>query len=104
MKCPKCNKEFPSIYYFENENTCRECFKSMNPSEQQAENEKPITVAKKPDVAQVSIVDFNMPFGSMVSFMVKWAIASIPAIIILFIIGLIIGTVFNGLVVSLLKR
>ena len=30
----------------------------------------------------VAIKDFNMPFSSMVILMVKWAIASIPAIII----------------------
>ncbi len=37
-----------------------------------------------------------MPFWSMVTFMVKWAVAAIPAAIILFFAGigfLIIGTV-----------
>lgn len=34
----------------------------------------------------VVVSDFDMPFGSMVAFMVKWAIASIPALIILWII------------------
>lgn len=32
---------------------------------------------------RVVVTDFDMPFGSMVSFMIKWAIASIPAAIIL---------------------
>ena len=32
---------------------------------------------------QVTVVDIKMPFGSMVAFMVKWAIASIPAFLIL---------------------
>ena len=31
----------------------------------------------------VKVSDFDMPFGSMVVFMVKWAIASIPAFLIL---------------------
>ena len=31
-----------------------------------------------------------MPFGSMVFFMVKWAIASIPAVLILAAIGFIV--------------
>jgi hypothetical protein len=35
MKCPKCKKEYPSIYYFEDETTCRECFKSMQPESSQ---------------------------------------------------------------------
>ena len=35
----------------------------------------------------VRVVDIDMPFGSMVSFMVKWALASIPALIILSLFG-----------------
>jgi hypothetical protein len=41
----------------------------------------------------VVIDDINMDFISMVSFSVKWALASIPAIIILIIIGGVIGVV-----------
>lgn len=32
---------------------------------------------------EVVVTDIRMPFGSMVAFMVKWAIAAIPAMIIL---------------------
>jgi len=35
----------------------------------------------------VRVVDINMPIGSMVAFMLKWAIASIPALIILSFAG-----------------
>jgi hypothetical protein len=42
-----------------------------------------ISPAAPPTPAQVTIVDFQMPFGSMVLFMVKWAIAAIPAMLIL---------------------
>ncbi len=49
----------------------------------------------------VTVVDIRMPFGSMVVFMIKWVLASIPAFIILWIIfGAIIGLlslVFGGL-------
>ena len=34
----------------------------------------------------VVVTDIQMPFWSMVGFMVKWAIASIPALIILYIL------------------
>ena len=37
--------------------------------------------------SHVIITDVHMPFGSMVTLMVKWTIASIPAMIILAIIG-----------------
>lgn len=45
----------------------------------------------------VSIVDVKMPFMSMVVFMVKAAIAAIPAMIILAIVGSIIVAIFGGL-------
>ncbi len=37
-------------------------------------------------IEPVKIVDIRMPFWSMVIFMIKWAIASIPAFIILSLI------------------
>ena len=43
----------------------------------------------------VKVIDFNMGFGSMVMFMVKWSIASIPAMIILFLIILLLMFVFG---------
>jgi len=36
---------------------------------------------------EVIVTDISMSFGSMVVFMVKWAIASIPAAMILFLLG-----------------
>jgi multidrug resistance efflux pump len=43
------------------------------------------TIIKAPQ--KVVVTDINMSFGSMITFMVKWAIASIPALIILIFIG-----------------
>jgi hypothetical protein len=41
---------------------------------------------------RVVVTDIRMPFWSMVTFMVKWTFASIPAIIILsFVIGIIVA-------------
>ena len=45
---------------------------------------------------RVVITDIKMPLFSMVIFMVKAAIAAIPAIIILAILGAIIVTVLGG--------
>ncbi|MDQ7002438.1 MAG: hypothetical protein Q9N02_07090 [Ghiorsea sp.] len=36
---------------------------------------------------EVVVTDIQMSFGSMVIFMIKWAIAAIPALIILSILG-----------------
>lgn len=54
-----------------------------------AEREHPSSEAPKDSAWLVEkeplrvVVDFSMPFASMVGFMVKWVIASIPAVIIL---------------------
>ncbi len=46
---------------------------------------------------EVTIIDIKMPFLSMVIFMVKAAIASIPAFIILAILGSIFFGVTGGM-------
>jgi hypothetical protein len=40
-----------------------------------------------PAATRVSVTDVQMPFASMVTFMVKWALAAIPAMLILIFIG-----------------
>ena len=52
---------------------------------------------------QVMVQDVSMNFGSMVFFMVKWAIASIPAAIILFVITGIAFLVFGGFMAALFR-
>lgn len=46
----------------------------------------------------VRVVDVKMPFGSMVTFMVKWAIAAIPAILNLMIVGFFGSALLAGFV------
>ena len=50
---------------------------------------------------EVRVTDIRMPFGSMVLFMVKWAIASIPALIILVVVGAAFWGTAAALLVSL---
>ncbi len=51
---------------------------------------------------EVRVTDIRMPFGSMVLFMVKWAIASIPALIILVVVGAALWGTAAALLVSLI--
>jgi uncharacterized membrane protein len=53
----------------------------MTHDEEQATSQK-----SKSNIQKVAITDIEMPFVSMVIFMIKWAIAAIPAIIILAVI------------------
>lgn len=45
---------------------------------------------------EVVVTDIQMPFGSMVVFMIKWAI-TIPAAIILFILGAVLMGILAGI-------
>jgi len=53
------------------------------------------------DVQYVVVTDIRMSFLSMVVFMVKWIVASIPAFIILSIIGsimmMLLGNMMSGM-------
>ena len=49
------------------------------------------------DDRKVIVTDIQMPFGSMVVFMVKWVIASIPALIILAVLAFLAFTFFGAL-------
>ena len=49
------------------------------------------------ELNNVVVTDIKMPFGSMVVFMVKWAVATIPAIIILTVIGSITFGILNAI-------
>ena len=65
------------------------------------ENKKEAAYQNRPSVKfqakpqEVVVVDVSIPFWSMVVFMVKWSIASIPAFLILIIIGIVFAGVFG---------
>ncbi|MAY03832.1 MAG: hypothetical protein CMQ38_12755 [Gammaproteobacteria bacterium] len=64
----------------------------FNPQTSSNQSKPSISVSN----SEVAVIDIKMPFGSMVVFMVKWAIAAIPAFIILFFLF----TFFMGLLGS----
>ena len=50
-----------------------------------------------PERSQVVVVDVKIPFWSMVILLVKWAIAAVPAIIILVILSTALAMLFTFL-------
>jgi len=56
------------------------------------------------NVQAVRITDVDMPIGSMIVLILKFAIASIPAMLLLFILGAMLGGVFAGLGSEFLLR
>ena len=54
-------------------------------------------VAPKGPVQRVEVVGFNMPFAELVGFMVKAAIAAIPAAIILIVLAVVAAGILTRL-------
>ena len=98
MQCPNCNNTNIQADATE----CGECgyvFKGY----EESTPEGVTGIASKSNNQNVTVTDIKMPFGSMVEFMVKWAIASIPAFIILFLIGMMVMGVFGVGIATLFK-
>jgi len=55
---------------------------------------------KHGEAQPVVVMDVDMKFWSMVKFMVKWAIAAIPAFVILVLIGTAVFTLLTGFIAS----
>lgn len=112
MKCPKCQYE-PTMREMQvSPGTCPSCGviyekylrarESKNTTPESGQK-KPVTKVTKlraaingefiDENAQcVVVTDIRMRFWSMVIFMVKWALASIPALIILGVIFMLLGS------------
>jgi len=52
-------------------------------------------------VQKVSVSDVSMPFGSMVVFILKWTLASIPAMLIIFLIAMVLAGLFGGMFMAM---
>ena len=111
-KCKKCgekntipeNAEGSSESEIKSEHTISDAF-DVDSNKQT--NSKTIEVSthqgNSTQFQPVTIEDIKMPFSSMVVFMIKWAIASIPAFIILFLIGMMVMGVFGVGIATLFK-
>ena len=96
MQCPKCGYQPTDYEHQKSKDQCPECgiyyakfvaqqkrFESLGvapANQQQPQAQRKVSSSKS---GEVVIVDVKMPFWSMVVFMVKWAFAAIPAMIII---------------------
>lgn len=103
MQCPKCSYEPTLSEVQASPDDCTKCGVNYQSHAQLRDRELAERRARKhelsalaPEVRDVAasypgaqavvVVDVNMSFGAMVRFMVKWAIATVPAAIILIIL------------------
>ena len=49
------------------------------------------------DKREVVVTDVKIPFWSMVVLMIKWAVAAIPALIVLLVIGSVVSMVMAAI-------
>ena len=95
--CKECGGVF-SVTEMEN-GVCKSCRENSTKERKQESSTRKIEIdntnstSNKIEINQkVIVTDIKMPFWSMVIFMVKWVIASIPAFIILFVLaGIFMG-------------
>lgn len=115
-RCPECDNLSPNDLY------CEDCGASLENAEVEADDTERLRMPdtqseesrsgglRPPEMfgydhsasgssgpQDVVVRDIQMGFGSMVEFMVKWAIATIPALIILTLIGWAIAAFLLGL-------
>ena len=75
----------------------------MPPSLQQPSQPAQRATYRQPPL-NVHVVDIKMPCGSMVMFMIKWALASIPALIILLLLYVVfVGTLLGGCMATMMN-
>jgi len=76
----------------------------MNPehpeSDLETKIERKIQHLKEEDSRKVIVTDIKMEFSSMIFFMVKWVLASIPALFILLFIGAAMLGIIKGCYLS----
>lgn len=72
-----------------------------NSASKPSKTKSSVVVSSNGSTSEVVVTDIQMSFISMVVFMVKWVIASIPAFIILFIIFTVVSALFTGFLVGL---
>jgi hypothetical protein len=94
MQCPKCRYEPTLAEIQAGFETCPKCDETERNYQQKVREiaAQPSSLHPQP----VVIVDFRMSFMSMVWFMVKWALAAIPAAIILVAIVVAAVAFFAG--------
>ena len=108
MQCPNCNTD--SSFTQENNSIglvvgmiCDRCDRKMTYYDYKQMESSLSQDTTDSDNQSVTITDIKMPFLSMVEFMVMWALASIPAFIILFIIGFFVAGILGIGAVSIFK-
>jgi len=55
------------------------------------------------EIQRVVVTDVRMPFWSMVVFMVKWTVAAIPAMVILFFLLMAFFAIFSSVFAGLMQ-
>ncbi len=93
--CDECGASIEDIPTIEHSNTISDYTEVIN--QLKALNEKVSSIETNTiNNRSVIISDVNMTFEAIVKFMIKWAVATIPAAIILFVLGWYFAWMISG--------
>ncbi len=84
--CVRCGVNYEGHARYVAENAARKVAEAERRAAAPAEHVRKI-MAEHKGATPVVIVDLNMSFFAMVHFMVKWALAAVPAAIILYVLA-----------------
>ena len=103
MQCPKCAYEPTLKQQLESAGKCTNCgvyYSAGAVNSKTGGAQMQLQRANSISGNSVVIGDIKMPFLSMVTFMVKWALAAIPAMIIIAVIVTVLSGTLSGLIFS----
>lgn len=98
VDCPACGKSFEISLPASNRPPPLK--RRAQTEFQQVPRQVPISAGKQ----EVVVTDIRIPFGSMVVLIIKWAIAAIPALVLLFVLGSIVSAIFIGGCAAMLTK
>ena len=76
-------------------------FDSIHTAAEEERQRRSAEHSPQPSAPAVRVVDFTMPFWSLVGFMIKVSLASIPAVIILAVVYLFAVAIFGGVLAGI---
>lgn len=96
-RCPNCGIYYAKAAWLRKEQVPAGMKSKQQPAPVGGAYDVREALKKYPGAQPVVVIDVQMSFGSMIWFMVKWALASVPALLILMVIGFVAVAVMGGL-------
>lgn len=95
--CPKCGAIYEKALRIKADRERKELYEKINKETSRSQGSVHHGLSGSATPVGVKITDIDLPFWSMVQLMVKWALASIPAVLILMLIFVGFISIFRAM-------